>query len=494
VKRRYSTLSALRSFRFFRFAPGRKAYNQLNELWGEPKLEIKEMKFMKLKSLTSMKGSKMNHLMKVFSVIAVVEALFVLPLPNSPTSAHDFVDSKFALARYNSNGSLDTSFLLGGMVLDSFPVSRGDEVNAIAIQPNGKIVAVGSSHDFTEGHEFAVARYNPSGFLDGSFCAGFGKCWIGLPNSVANAIAIQPDGKIVVAGTSSGQFKLWRLNSSNGFPDNTFAGGVLNFPTSTNEVANAIAIQSDGKIVVAGSAYVGGGHQFALARCKSNGSLDTTFGKGGLVLTNFPTSTNEVAYGIALAASGRIVVAGYATVGGGAQFALARYNSNGSLDTTFGSKGLVLTNFSSSLSEVARAIRIDASGRIVVAGYANVSCCVLQFALARYNSNGSLDTTFDSDGKVLTPFSTGADAAVSALALSSGGKIVAAGYAVVGGGRRFALARYNSNGSLDSTFDSDGKVTTDIKSTANEGISAIAIDASGKIVVGGYAGGAPIIR
>jgi len=479
---------------------------------------------MKLKSLTFMKESKMKRLMKVFGVAVLAGTLLVLPLPNSSAAAHWSANSRFTLARYHSNGSLDTAFGSNGQVLTSFIIptfptdclgtnSPGAEAYAMAIVPQnlpdaGKIVVAGRAH-VGSGHQIALARYN----TDGSPDRYFGRCGTGqvltnFPTSLdegAYAVAIDASGRIVVAGyayvsISEGdryRFALARYDSE-GRPDNSFGSSgqvITTFPSSTDASAEAIAIDASGRIVVAGSAWFEDNYRFALARYRSNGSLDTAFDTDGKVLTTFPSSRDAGANAIAITAGGKIVVAGYAMVDpdGKNRFALARYHSNGSLDITFDTDGKVLTTFPNSTDQVAEDLAIDANGRIVVAGLACVggSCTQngsRQFALARYHGYGSLDKSFDGDGRALTNFS-GADEGASAIAIGASGRIVAAGWALVGGSnRQIALARYNSsNGSLDNYFGAGGKVLTNFPASKAEAAEALAIDASGRIVVAGWA-------
>jgi uncharacterized delta-60 repeat protein len=174
--------------------------------------------------------------------------------------------------------------------------------------------------------------------------------------------------------------------------------------------------------------------EFGLVRYQGDGTLDTTFGDGGKVTTNFGFSSgdNDAAYGLVIQADGKIVAAGR----GDGRFALARYNADGTPDATFSSDGKLTTSFTAR-SEVAFGVAIQATGKIVVAGRA-----AGRFALARYNPDGTLDTTFSGDGKVRTNFTTRSDQA-SDVALHANGKIVLAGGAGVGGSdSRFALARY----------------------------------------------------
>ncbi len=193
-----------------------------------------------------------------------------------------------------------------------------------------------------------------------------------------------------------------------------------------------------------------------LAARAASGDLDATFGTGGKVTTDFAGNDDE-AHGIAVQADGKLVTVGVAKTSRSNDFALARYNPNGSLDATFGTGGKVTTDFAGN-DDAAFAVVLQSDGKIVVAGEAKTSRNQ-DFALARYNANGSLDATFGTGGKVMTDFN-GDDDAAFALVLQPDGKLVAAGEAKTSRNQDFALARYNANGSLDATFGTGGKVTS----------------------------------
>ena len=226
------------------------------------------------------------------------------------------------------------------------------------------------------------------------------------------------------------------------------------------------------------------------------GDLDTTFDGDGKVTTDFATmefgGALDRAYGVAIQSDGKILVAGHSFTGNGEQynFALTRYNANGSLDTTFDGDGKVTTDFGGG-DDTAHSVAIQSDGKIVVAGSSGIRGTFDSddFALTRYNANGSLDTTFDGDGKVTTDFGKNLDDHGYSVAIQSDGKIVVAGESKhVRGGYDFALARYNANGSLNTSFDGDGKVTTTIgihNFGANYGAFGVAIQSDGKIVVAG---------
>jgi uncharacterized delta-60 repeat protein len=353
-----------------------------------------------------------------------------------PTTIHDF-----ALARYNRDGSLDATFGEGdGKVTTDFSAGA-DEAFAVAIQADGKIVAGGSAA--ISGVDFALARYNPDGSLDPTF-DGDGKVTTdyGFGSSQVKALAIQADGKIVAAGYGSStgfDFFLARYNL-NGSLDPTFGGGdgkvtFLGFGSNNNQ-ANGVAIQADAKIVASGcTSCSSSAGNFALVRLNPNGSHDGTFDGEGLVRTDFMSGEDQ-ANGVAIQADGKIVVAGFASVSFDKTFALARYNVDGSLDPSFDGDGRATTQFGS--GDRAGEVAIQRDGKIVAAGVACAFCFAgSDFGLARYNPDGSLDSTFSGDGKVMTDFGFANDGA-GAVALQGDGKIVAAGVA----DGDFALARY----------------------------------------------------
>jgi uncharacterized delta-60 repeat protein len=320
----------------------------------------------------------------------------------------------------------------------------------------------------------------------------------GDASATAYAVALQADGKIVVAGSASASqatggaatfdFALARYHPD-GSLDTSFSGdGKL----TTNvfggqDYAYALAIQADGKILAAGAANVNAAsffNRFTLVRYNSNGSLDTSFGSAGIVSTDF-FGNNSEATAIALQPDGKIVVAGLANDGSANQFALVRYLANGSLDASFGSGGKVTTSFFG-FDDSATAVRLQADGKIVVAGQAYPGGANDQFALARYNSNGSLDTSFGTGGKVTTDF-FGTNDAADALIIQADGKIVAAGMAYIPGGGidHYAAARYNTNGGLDTTFGVGGKTSVEFSSAYVRRLAA-AGQADGKIVMASW--------
>jgi uncharacterized delta-60 repeat protein len=267
--------------------------------------------------------------------------------------------SRFVLARFNGNGSLDSSFGTGGKIVEPTLSSA----KAVAPQDDGKIVAAGDGFNPATGnHDIALARYNSNGSRDPSFDAdGLVRTEFGS-FAQARGVALQGDGKIVVAGAGVGGGILARYDRAGRLDPSFGSGGKVTIVTPVE--ANAVAIQDDGEIVVAGAGGVG----FALARFNRDGSLDSSFGDGGTVTTDFGGG-NDFPFAVAIQENGKIVAAGGTNeLSSGGDFALARYTQHGRLDPSFGNGGKVTTDFGG--IEVAHGVAIQADGRIVAAGYA----------------------------------------------------------------------------------------------------------------------------
>ena len=388
-------------------------------------------------------------------------------------------------------GDLDPTFGSGGIVTTNIGSSFGDGYG-MALQPDGKIVVAGDALAYHDAYpDFIVVRYNSDGSLDSTFGSGGEVITpIGSSGATARSVAVQPDGRIVAAGYTSNSygsdydFAVVRYNSD-GSLDSTFGSGgkVTTAVGSSHDYGYDVALQSDGKIVVAGYSYNGSNYDFAVVRYNSDGSLDTTFGSGGKVRTAMGSSTDR-GYSVALQSDGKIVVAGNSSIGTSNDgFAVARYNSDGSLDTTFGSGGKVMTDVGP-YGESGYSVALQSNGGIVVAGYAYNSNHDADFAVVRYSGNGSLDTTFGSGGKVTTAIGLSSDDYGYSVAVQPDGKIVVGGYTSNGSDYDMAVIRYNSAGSLDTTFGSGGKVTTAIGSSDDYGYRVV-LQSNGKIVVAG---------
>ena len=325
---------------------------------------------------------------------------------------------------------------------------------------------------------------------------------LGQSTDIATAVAIQADGKLVVVGTTykhndfSGEdFAVTRYNID-GTLDITFGrGGKVrtDFPGLAAE-PSSVVVQRDGKIVVAGGAFplfvfLG---DFKIVRYNPDGSLDGSFGDRGIVTTSFP-GQGSYASAVALQADGKIIAAGTDYIdfssddSSNTDFALARYNPDGTPDTTFGGgSGQVATDFDG-FNDDAFSILVQADGKLVAVGSAKNPTNFYDFAAVRYLSDGTIDTTFGTLGKVRTDFGDhNFDRARSAV-LQRDGKIIAAGFAIShnGGVENFAVARYDSNGVLDPSFGNDGMTQIDFGSCC-QSATKVLLQRDGKIVAVGF--------
>jgi uncharacterized delta-60 repeat protein len=375
---------------------------------------------------------------------------------------------QFALVRYNSDGSLDTSFNSSGKVTTA--VGTGTcKAEGVALQDDGKIVVAGYSFNAGGQSCFTVLRYGADGNLDTSF-GDSGKVITSVAkNGSADSVAMQSDGKIVVAGNSfrdggNNDFGVVRYNA-NGTLDTTFNGtGKATADFGAHDLGHSVAVHGDGRIVVAGYSTKEDKKQCALACFKATGNLDTSFNGTGKVMTNFGGDGDAEGQGVATQSDGKTVVVGYAIVGGVQHFAIARYNTDGTLDTSFSGTGRVLTTVGVSGSN-ATGVALQKDGRIVVAGYAvNNSGRIYDFACLRCNADGSFDQSFGDHGKVTTDVG---DGKASSVALQDN-KIIVAGSAYNGENNEFAVVRYNADGKLDTSFNRAGSVLTAVGSKPPE--------------------------
>ena len=378
-------------------------------------------------------------------------------------------------------GDPETSFNTTGIVTTDFNGSF-DEAHAVTFQTGGKILAAGSSNASGGVSRFALARYDGTGNLDGTFGSG-GKVTTEFTGMSAQALAmaVQPDGKIVLAGraidvSSDSDLALARYNA-NGTLDTAFGTGgrvTTDIPRApdppTDDGLSAVAIQSsDGKIVVAGYSSTG----WLVARYEADGDLDTTFGTAGTTTLDFGSSL-DTAHALGLQSDGKIVVAGSGNAGITGDFALARLSTTGGLDSSFSGDGKLLTDFGGT-GDTAYALGLQSDGKIVAAGRGGASG---DFALARYSSSGNLDFSG------LKDVGSGNDYARS-LAIQPDGKFVLAGVTSTGAANNdFALARFTTGGSADSSFDGDGIVKFNLRTfTSDDHAFAIAVDLQSDTIV-----------
>jgi uncharacterized delta-60 repeat protein len=377
-----------------------------------------------------------------------------------------------------SAGSLDPTFGTGGEVFTDFTQDR--QVSREVLQPDGKIVVAGS---MTRYNGFSVARYN----ADGSPDLAFGQSGVVLVNFAndnypdAFAVALQSDGKIVVVGRAfnsitGSDFALARFNSD-GTLDATFGSGgqVTTDLGGGHDYATSVVIQSDGKIVVAGGGGIDTKNEYAIARYNPDGTLDASFGDGGKVLADFPNGDPIVTDRfLALQADGKILVAGNDTPDANQDILVARFNQDGTPDPTFGTSGVALIAFKDNSAQYtfaqAESLIVQGDSKIVVVGtveatidpYGNQSPVFGGYsaiALARLNPDGTLDSTFGTAGETTTIFGSLGGGAYGAV-LQPDGAIVVLGNVDAPNDFNLALVRYTANGQLDPTFGNGGPALT----------------------------------
>jgi uncharacterized delta-60 repeat protein len=385
-----------------------------------------------------------------------------------------FAFCSFANAQYHEPGTLDSTFGTNGISeLKIYDQSKGF---GIALQPDGKFVCVGSSSG-----GLTVIRCNADGSLDHTFASG-GVDTLLYSLTRASSVTIQPDGKIVVAGygipQSSFVFIVIRYNPD-GSKDATFGTNGIVFTQLAEDCsanAKAVTLQPDGKIVVAGECtYIAG-----VAQYNANGTLDNNFNDSGKVLQRYQ-NYSTVATGILLQNDGSFLVTGMTDPNisaNGADFLVMRLKPNGRRDSSFGTNGAIVTDFSNTYDYVTRSALLP-DGKFLLAGYTVQSSTQGDFAIVKYNSDGSLDNTFGASGKVT--FDIGGDDAANALAIQSDGKIVLGGYSDT----KFAVARFNANGSIDNTFGVNGIAIKTLGTVDNQ-INDMTLQPDGKIVVLGF--------
>jgi uncharacterized delta-60 repeat protein len=365
-----------------------------------------------------------------------------------------------------------------------------DELHAMALQADGKIVLAGNSGNFINS-EFTLARFNYDGSLDSSFGSG-GRVTadFGVDQGAgALCMTIQDDGRILAAGhqevtgaDSVGYtyIVMARFNHD-GSPDSSFGKGgkvVTDIPGKANELASAITLQKDGRIILGASSGNGENQNYTLLRYTPAGILDTTFGTGGIRTTTFGGTPRA----IALQPDGKILLAGdtrqlYET----SDFAVARFLSDGKTDTTFGSMGRVLTDFGG--FDSATSLGLGSDGRIVVAGNRVVNF-KYEPILAQYTAAGSLDTSFGQGGKTILNISD-ASQGVQGLALLADGRVMIAGFIASGNVGNMALVRLLQNGTPDPAFGVGGMVSIGAGPLYSYGAMAIGLQPDGRVLVAG---------
>jgi uncharacterized delta-60 repeat protein len=387
------------------------------------------------------------------------------------------------ILRLNADGTIDTSFNTTGKVYNTF-ISGFTKV---IIQPDGKILVLGEQRG-----EVALARYTASGTLDTTFDVdGMNYATSFVSNYVFYDAAIQSDGKILTVSrfftTPSTNYRIRRFNS-NGSIDTTFGvNGTLFYDLGSDEYPAAIEVLSDDKFYVGGTSS-GTVKNVFVSKHNSNGTLDTSFNTTGVKLVSFSGSTSSSMSDLVVQPDGKIVTSNQAYVSGVARIIMVRYNTNGNLDTTFDTDGAAVTIMSSNFaggSDNAE-LKLQPDGKIVVMETLQPIIndnSNHEVFFARYNSNGTLDTSFDSDGQLNYSYFSLNDNATDFDIV--GTKIIVSGnteedYTT----NKIAIARLNSNGTFDNSFDADGKLFYTFPFAGYDVATCSKLQSDGKLVVG----------
>ncbi len=405
-----------------------------------------------------------------------------------------FIIAFHALGLNAQSVKLDSTFnSIGFTILDT---GNSDKCSSSVLQPDGKLLLCGWTLESGQEADVLIIRLMPDGSLDNSFGnGGFVRVDHAQHTEKANAIALQADGRIVITGSESNKdfphdydFATLRLNPD-GSVDKSFGyeGWVITDLGTDDEFATVMAIQPDGKILAAGRIDVGGHSDFAMVRYLPDGSLDSLFGNAGIVQTTFFNDwrTWDEAHAIALFPDGKILLGGYADAR--QLFGLAKYNPDGSIDSTFGEHGLVTMDFGKLRSGAINNIQITGDGGFLAGG----PVTNMEFpgkgniAIVRYQSNGDLDPEFGLNG--IAKISIGELSTIGDMKLMSDGSIFIAGTSNIRWETLFdwLLVRLSANGKLDPAFDSDGYITYKMGIGSNS-VNTVLVQPDEKIILTGY--------
>ncbi len=355
---------------------------------------------------------------------------------------------------------------------------------SVAVQPNGVIVAAGK-HFTGLDDDFAVLRLNPSGGLDSMNTAAFAS----NKNEDAKSVVVLPDGRFLVGGEGNAgdyaQHGVIRFMADGTVDDSFGNDGRASVDFGRLSHIHAMALQADGKLVVVGESYGGtNSARLAMARLKTDGTLDTTFGTAGLVQTSYGETTST--HAVVIAPDGSITVGGYVgeSINGDASACfVARYRATGTADTSFGSNGVTIVAVGSGHKNYCHSLARQDDGIVVLAG-SIVRNRIGDFMMMRFTTSGGLDPSFDGDGIVSTTFPGRApiSSEANAVLLLPDGKLVLGGQA----DGQFALARYFSSGALDPAFGTGGLMSFAFGRGVDDQIKSLALQPDGKIVAAGF--------
>ncbi len=373
----------------------------------------------------------------------------------------------------------DAAFGTNGQVITTFPGYDG-RAAGMAVQPDQKIVVAGT---YNGSQDWLVTRYLPSGQLDTSFgVGGIEPFNFGFSYEECFAVAVQPDGKILLGGQANGDYALLRL-LPNGQPDATFDGDgrlQLSFGAGNGSTVRRLLVQPDGKIVAAGEAYNGTDFDFAAARFLPNGALDATFGTGGKVRVPIGPGRDQGRAAL-LQPDGKVVIVGdtYSSGAPYPTFGVCRLTAAGIPDVSFGTGGKTITTFPPNSTSIPWAVVQQPDGKLVVAGESDGDVAVV-----RYTAAGALDTSFGTAGFAINDFSAGSRDCIYTMGLQPNGKILLAGFGFAARGQDALVVRYTTTGALDSSFGTGGARRFGLGNYGSD-LKGMAFQADGKPVFAG---------
>ncbi len=372
---------------------------------------------------------------------------------------------------------LDTTFGPNANGIVTTILNTSSSIGGITTNASGQIIAVGSTY-INNVQNLVAARYNSNGAIDTTFAtSGVFTSLANSTSAVANAVTVDSSSRIIIVGGNANAVVVIRLTTT-GVLDSTFGtGGIVTLTPGGNVgEASSVIIDANGKILICGASN----SQMLIARFNTNGTIDTTFNTTGYNLVT--VNGNDTGNSITIDQNAKIVIGGSTIGGGGTNFSIVRLTSAGVVDTTFGTSGSVVTQIPSENNNSVQSIMIDSSNRIIAAGYGSVPGTNAVFALARYSNAGVIDTTFGTGGTGIVTTSIGVVAQIFGATLDQSGNIFTAGLS----DNQVAAARYTPNGSLDTTFGISGIITTTVNSNGSQ-MNAVTVQASdGRVVAGGF--------
>lgn len=401
----------------------------------------------------------------------------------------------FGMASLNAQVGLDADFGTGGKTLDYF--GGNNQMADMELQPDGKIIAVGAKNSAAPDTKFLVVRYLANGALD----ASFGEQGMVVTNegtsSRAMAVVIQPDGKILVCGNTENPATLYYSDMmvvrylENGSPDPDFGtNGIVTIPRLRSDSATALLLQPDGKILLGGTTSTAVMVPFSVVRLNTDGAIDTTFGDAGYATNAY--GNQSVVNEIKFLSDGSIVgVGGFAS-----KFVLFKFTAQGNIDNTFGEAGLVIVEPQTGQNEQLMSLTVLPNNEIIVMGSTINSLAnnKMNAVLMKFGTNGQLVGTFGDNGKVVKDFGTGKHAVAREAAVKVNGDLMVGFGAGLPTDYDFVLASYDTaTGEVNTGFGDNGFFTV-VFGDGHDYFESVLIQPDGKILMGGSKGGYCLAR